>query len=100
VKRLVSGANRGIGFGLVSTLLQRPEVKVYAGARDPSKATALSKLASKSNGKLAVVKLSSTSVEDAQAVAETIRKTDGRLDVVIANAGESCHFLAANEHTG
>lgn len=34
---LVTGANRGIGFGIVNALLKKNVARIYAGARDPSK---------------------------------------------------------------
>ncbi|PRP85686.1 hypothetical protein PROFUN_06520 [Planoprotostelium fungivorum] len=83
---LISGANRGIGFGLVNNLLTRPNVVVYAGAREPAKATELQKLAAEHNN-LHIVKLTSGSVEEAKQVAATIEKQSGGLDYVIANAG-------------
>jgi NAD(P)-dependent dehydrogenase (short-subunit alcohol dehydrogenase family) len=39
VTALVSGANRGLGRAFTQVLLQAGAVKVYAGARDPSKIT-------------------------------------------------------------
>jgi len=42
---LITGANRGIGLGLVQQLLKFPEVKIiFAGCRDPEKATELKAL--------------------------------------------------------
>jgi NAD(P)-dependent dehydrogenase (short-subunit alcohol dehydrogenase family) len=103
---LVSGANRGIGgcyflfllaipddfderigLELVKTLLARPNIVVFAGARDPSKATDLQTLEKEHPGKLHVVKLTSTNEAENKAVAEHIKTIAGRLDVVIANAG-------------
>ncbi|PRP88861.1 hypothetical protein PROFUN_00329 [Planoprotostelium fungivorum] len=83
---LISGANRGIGFGLVKNVITRPDVVVYAGARDPAKATELQKLAAEHNN-LHIVKLTSGSVEQAREVAAAIEKRYGGLDYVIANAG-------------
>ncbi|KAL1709839.1 hypothetical protein EV121DRAFT_286241 [Schizophyllum commune] len=83
---LVSGANRGIGLALVATLAARPDTVVFAGARNPSSATELAKLASAHPGKVHVVALASADKATNTAAAETIRKTTGKLDVVIANA--------------
>ncbi|GAA6048660.1 hypothetical protein JCM3770_002006 [Rhodotorula araucariae] len=82
----VSGANRGIGLGLVSALARRDNVLVFAGARDPSKADALNVLA-KETGRVVVVKLESTSEEDAKAAAEIVKAKVGKLDYLVANAG-------------
>ncbi|GAA6040950.1 hypothetical protein JCM8097_003204 [Rhodosporidiobolus ruineniae] len=83
---LISGANRGIGFEIVKQLASRPDTLVFAGARDPSKADALNTLA-KEKGNVEVVKLSSTSEEEAAAVAKAIEEKAGKVDVVFANAG-------------
>ncbi|BGP02928.1 short-chain dehydrogenase/reductase SDR family protein [Rhodotorula toruloides] len=85
---LVTGAARGIGFALVSSLVKRPQTVIFAGVRDVNKADALNALA-KDASNLHVVRLESGSVEDAKAVAKTIEETTGKLDVVIANAGIS-----------
>ncbi|KAJ3039986.1 hypothetical protein HDV00_011541 [Rhizophlyctis rosea] len=86
----ITGANRGIGFALVSALAKRENTTIFATARDPTKATDLQTLA-KSNPNLHIVKLESGSIADAQAAAEYVSKTteDGGLDIVIANAGIS-----------
>ncbi|KAM0754912.1 NAD(P)-binding protein [Meredithblackwellia eburnea MCA 4105] len=88
---LVSGANRGIGFGLVSTLAQRPNAVVFAGARDVSKADALNALA-KEKSNVHVVKLTSGDAEDNKAAVAEIQKIAGQLDVVVANAGISKYY--------
>jgi NAD(P)-dependent dehydrogenase (short-subunit alcohol dehydrogenase family) len=72
----------------VRSLLTRPNVIVFAGARDPSKATDLQALEKEHPGKLHIVKLTSTDEVESKAVAEHIKSIAGRLDVVIANAGE------------
>lgn len=57
----------------------------------------MNELASKSNGKVVVVKLESTGVEDAKAVAATIQKNEGKIDVVIANAGIAKYYGPVSE---
>lgn len=83
---LVSGANRGIGLGLVHQLSQRPNTIVFGGARDPKSATELQALAASSKN-VHVVQLASADEQGNKAAADYIRTTTGRLDVVIANAG-------------
>jgi hypothetical protein len=80
------------GFGLVQHLAVRDDVIVFAGARNPSSATALNELATKHQGKVHVVKLTSADEADNRAAVDEIKKTVGRLDVVIANAaiGTDC----------
>ncbi|GAA6033987.1 hypothetical protein JCM8097_000635 [Rhodosporidiobolus ruineniae] len=90
---LVSGATRRIGFEVVKQLSSRPDTLVFAGARDPSKAEALNTLA-KERGNVEVVKLSSTSEEEAGAAAKVIEEKAGKVDVVFANAGISGYFAS------
>jgi NAD(P)-dependent dehydrogenase (short-subunit alcohol dehydrogenase family) len=55
----VTGASRGIGYGLVRHLLDQPDVKhVFAGARNPNEATELQELARK-NPKVQIVQFDS-----------------------------------------
>ena len=82
----VSGSNRGIGLEMVRIIANRPGAIVFAGARNPSKASELKKLAAKYPN-IHIVKLDSSSTTDAQAAAHTIEEVSGGLDVVIANAG-------------
>lgn len=74
-KSLVSGANRGIGFGLTEALAKRPGTVVFAGARDPTNATALNALAVKYPHSVHVVKLTSGSTEDNKSAVAEIEKT-------------------------
>jgi len=92
----ISGANRGIGLEFVEQLSRRPNTIVFAGARIPSKATALTRLASE-NPNIHIVQLSSTSVADAAAAAKTVEKITGGLDVVIANAGIANNWQSVTE---
>eukprot|EP01117_Protostelium_nocturnum_P000219 TRINITY_DN10296_c0_g1_i1.p1 TRINITY_DN10296_c0_g1~~TRINITY_DN10296_c0_g1_i1.p1 ORF type:complete len:251 (+),score=62.39 TRINITY_DN10296_c0_g1_i1:62-814(+) len=82
----VSGSNRGIGFNIVSQLSERKDTIVFAGVRDPSKATELKSIAEK-NKNVHIVKLDSSSREDAKNAAKFVESTTGSLDYVIANAG-------------
>lgn len=82
---LITGANRGIGLDLVKIAASHNNI-VFAGARNPAKATALKQLASR-NPNVHIVQLESTSVADATAVARLVETITGGLDVVIANAG-------------
>ncbi|KAL1691079.1 hypothetical protein GGG16DRAFT_113413 [Schizophyllum commune] len=84
---LVSGASRGLGLEVVTQLATRPDAIVFAGARDPARATGLQALAKAHPGRLHVVKLTSAEKEDNIAAVEKVKRVAGRLDVVIANAG-------------
>jgi len=92
---LVSGANRGIGLGLVTALAGRENVVVFAGARNPSTAKDLHALAQKYLGKVHVVKLTSGDKAENEAAIAEIKAIAGRLDVVIANAGISQYYGTA-----
>ena len=94
---LVTGANRGIGLGLVTTLLTRPNTTVIATVRNPASASNISELPTASNSKVIVVKLDSTVHTDAAAIVEEVQSKHGitKLDVVIANAGVSDHYAPA-----
>ncbi|EIN06098.1 NAD(P)-binding protein [Punctularia strigosozonata HHB-11173 SS5] len=86
---LVSGANRGIGFGLVKALSARENTVVFAGARNPDDAKDLQKLAAERPGKLYIVKLVSSDLRGNEEAISFVKEKAGRLDVVIANAGIS-----------
>jgi len=86
---LVSGANRGIGLGIVRHLSERPDTIVFAGARHPDGATELKELVDLKPSVVHIVKLTSGNAEDNAAAVEMIKQVAGRLDVVVANAGIS-----------
>lgn len=88
---LITGANRGIGKGLVSVFLQKPNTTVVAAVRDPSKASSigLTELPKAASSRIIVVKLDAADKSAAEAAVNTLR-TDHHidsLDVVVANGG-------------
>jgi len=87
---LISGANRGIGYGLASALAASPNTIIFAGARDPAAQT-LADLAVK-HPNVHPVKLTSADKVDNETVIAQIEKIAGQLDVIIANAGIANHF--------
>uniref|UniRef100_D8PM45 NAD(P)-binding protein n=1 Tax=Schizophyllum commune (strain H4-8 / FGSC 9210) TaxID=578458 RepID=D8PM45_SCHCM len=86
---LVTGANRGIGFAIVTLLASRPDTVIFAGARNPSGATDLQALAKAHPDRFRVIKVVSADKENNLEAAKEIQRVAGRLDVVIANAGIS-----------
>lgn len=84
--RAVTGANRGIGLALTSTLARRPGTLVFATARQPAKADDLNALA-KELGNVEVVQYEGPDAEQTKALADVIEKKAGKVDVVFANAG-------------
>ncbi|KAJ7101463.1 hypothetical protein B0H15DRAFT_919792 [Mycena belliarum] len=87
---LISGASRGLGFGVAASLAARPNTIVFAGARDPA-TKALTELAAKYLN-VHPVKLTAGDKADNEAAIAEIKKTAGRLDVLVANAGISNYF--------
>jgi len=94
---LVSGANRGIGLGLITSLARRENVIAFAGARNPTAAADLQELVLKYPGKVHIVKLTSFDKAENEAAVATIKAIAGRLDVVIANAGISNFYSPSLE---
>ncbi|KAI5451651.1 hypothetical protein NCC49_001632 [Naganishia albida] len=96
---LVTGANRGIGYDLVLTLLKRyPEAILWASAREPASADALNQLANK-DSRVHVVKLITDDEESNKKAVEEIKKVTNRLDIVVANAGINSPFVPVHEET-
>lgn len=85
----MTGANRGIGLGLVQVLSARPDTVIFAGTRTfplPDD-HALSQLAKKLPKVVYPVKISSADEEDNKAAAAYVKERVGKVDVIIANAG-------------
>jgi len=93
---LITGANRGIGRGLVEIYLSRPSSTVIAAVRDPSHPTSqsLSELPTGDKSRLIVVKIDAIERYDAFNVVKDLQATYNitHLDVVIANAGVSNNY--------
>lgn len=89
----ISGANRGLGLGLLQRYLAQPSHTVIAGNRDPThpSSRALADLPRGDGSRLIVVKLDASVDQDAfAAIQELQEKHDiDHLDIVIANAGIS-----------
>ncbi|KAJ5777358.1 hypothetical protein N7520_000604 [Penicillium odoratum] len=87
---LVTGANRGIGKGILELYLQKPNHTVIAATRDPSHPTsqALDDLPKAGNTELHIIKIDATSSTDpTDAVNQLINKGIDHIDILIANAG-------------
>lgn len=97
---LISGANSGLGKGLVERYLARNDHTVVAVVRNPDHATskALTDLPAGSQSRLVVVKIDSTVETDAlEAVAHLPAQGIDQLDLVVANAGVARSFPKVSE---
>lgn len=83
---VVTGANRGLGLEFVRQLAARGH-DIVAGVRQPKTADALNKLASKSAGRITVVRLDVGDPEDVAAAALHIGERFEAVDLLINNAG-------------
>lgn len=93
---LITGGNRGIGKGLVSEYLLRPDHTVIAAVRDPAHPSAqdLESVPKGNSSKLIVLKIDAASETDPAAAAHKLKTKHNvtHLDVLIANAGISKHY--------
>ncbi|MCJ1431852.1 hypothetical protein MMC27_001207 [Xylographa pallens] len=98
---LITGANRGIGRGLLEVYLSRPNSIVVAGVRDPSNETSksLSTIAVGKGSRLIVVKLDNLSETDAKSAVQLLKSEHSidHLDTVIANSGIANYYGTALE---
>lgn len=78
---LITGANKGIGFETVRQLIELGHV-VYLGARDPDRGSAAAKTLGAH-----FVRLDVTDDESVRAALAEIEAAEGRLDVLVHNAG-------------
>ncbi|KAI0110609.1 NAD(P)-binding protein [Hypoxylon sp. NC0597] len=90
---LITGASRGMGFGLSRVFLSRPRTTVIAGVRNPESTSSkdLADLPKGEDSKLIVVKIDSTSDVDAGTAIAHLKSSENisHLDIVVANAGLS-----------
>lgn len=90
---LITGANRGLGKGIVQRYLAKPNHVVIAGNRNPAHHTsqALANLPKGEGSRLIVVKIDATVEQDAFDAVRELQESHGirHLDIVIANAGVS-----------
>ncbi|KAL2074287.1 hypothetical protein VTL71DRAFT_8065 [Oculimacula yallundae] len=93
---LITGCNRGIGKGLLTTYLSRPNHIVVGAVRnvDSLSSANLVLLPKGQDSRLILLKLDSESISDASDLVEALKSTHqiNHLDIVIANAGISNYF--------
>ncbi|TGO50031.1 hypothetical protein BOTNAR_0408g00070 [Botryotinia narcissicola] len=98
---LITGANRGLGRGLLEALVQRQNTTVIAGVRDLSSTSSksLSDISTATGSRIIPLTTSSTdNLSPSQAV-EALQKSHSitSIDVVIANAGISQYYGKVSE---
>ncbi|KAI1102856.1 NAD(P)-binding protein [Jackrogersella minutella] len=97
---LISGANRGLGKGLLERYLARPNHIAIAANRNPENSTskALAGLPKGQNSRLIVIKVDASVESDAAGgVKQLIAQGIDHLDIVIANAGVSYAWPKVSE---
>ena len=98
---LISGANRGLGRGLLQRYLQLPNHTIIAANRNPSHASSadLFNLPTAAGTKLIVVKVNASIWQDAFDAVKTLESKHGidHIDIVIANAGVSYTWPKVSE---
>ncbi|KAH7397997.1 hypothetical protein BKA64DRAFT_708666 [Cadophora sp. MPI-SDFR-AT-0126] len=100
---LITGANRGLGLGLLTRYLSLPNHTLIACVRSPTHPTSLSLplLPHGPNSTLILLKLDASVPDDASAAIDQLREIHGieHLDIVIAAAGicTSCPRIAEVE---
>ena len=82
---------------MVQALAGRSNAVVFAGARDPSRATDLNALVKAHPDRVHVLKIISADRENNKAAIEEVKRVAGRLDIVIANAGINNSYEPALE---
>ncbi|KAI1332113.1 Nor-1 [Xylariaceae sp. FL0255] len=89
---LITGANRGLGRGLVEAYLSRPEHLVIASVRDTANAS-LKDIKPAPGSRLVLVEISNVSETDPAVAVEAIRSAGiSSIDIVIANAAIANRF--------
>jgi len=86
----VTGAGRGIGFALVEKLASNPNNIVFAGVRNINLDAdhALARLVAEKGDTVELIEISSANKDNNTAAAQLIKEKYGKIDVIIANAGE------------
>jgi len=86
---LITGANRGLGLGLVTALLKRPNTIIIAGVRDvtSSSSQALLSLHTAEASKVVLAHIDSNDQRSAELAVKGLEDID-KIDIVIANAYE------------
>lgn len=82
----ITGANRGIGLELVRQYLEQDTARLFATARQPASADALTALAAQYPDRLTIIRLEVTDAEAIEAAVRTVRAEADGLDALLNNA--------------
>lgn len=85
-RAFITGANRGIGLGIVQAYLERGDVHVFATCRQPQQADELNALVAAHPNKITVIELDLSDDDSIQKALTTVREQVDGLDVFINNA--------------
>jgi NAD(P)-dependent dehydrogenase (short-subunit alcohol dehydrogenase family) len=85
---LVTGANQGLGYAMVARLCQElpPGSTVYLGARDPERGEAAVARLREQGLQPSLARLDVTDDASVEALAETVARRHGGIDIVLSNA--------------
>ncbi|KIK62805.1 hypothetical protein GYMLUDRAFT_197906 [Collybiopsis luxurians FD-317 M1] len=86
---LVTGSNSGIGYDLVKFLASKGHIVYLAARNEAAGKEAQQKLKQEHNLQVKFVQLDITDLKSVQAAKDTIEKAEGKLDVLVNNAGIS-----------
>ncbi|XMA17421.1 hypothetical protein WAI453_010212 [Rhynchosporium graminicola] len=87
---VITGAGRGIGKGILSALITRPDTIIIAAVRDTSAATkSLSSIPVGKGSKVIIVKLDATIDSDPAAAVQELKTKHNitKIDILLSNAG-------------
>ena len=83
---LITGANRGIGLGIVEQYLKRGNAQIFAACRSTEDAEELSTLAKKNQERLTLIQMDLADFQSIERSLESIKEHCEGLDIVINNA--------------
>ncbi|MGQ1891148.1 SDR family oxidoreductase [Thermophagus sp. OGC60D27] len=83
---LITGTSSGVGFEC-AVLFGRNHYKVYASMRNPDKGDKLRKIIEEENLNMEIIPLDVTDLSTIQSAVDSIIAKDGRIDVLVNNAG-------------
>lgn len=92
---LITGTSTGIGMHTAVQLAQKGDI-VYASMRNVEKSDSLQQLAKEYGVKVSLLPLDVTSMESVEAAVAAVVSEQGRIDVLINNAGAG--FVRTTEH--